>query len=81
MAGQTKNDILMQVEDAIAALASPDGRNAVDVLLANRSALVILNRVATELGRGAYERERQVLRKERAKARQLAGQVPLFGQS
>ncbi|HET6915538.1 MAG TPA: hypothetical protein VFH56_05555 [Acidimicrobiales bacterium] len=78
MAGQTKNDILMQVEDAISALSAPDGRHAVDVLLANRSALVILDRIATELGRGAYERDKQARRKERLRQQAVAGQTPLF---
>ncbi len=79
MAGQTKNDILMQVEDAISALGAPDGKHAVDVLLANRAALVILNRVATELGRGAYERDKQLRRKERQEQAAVAGTEPLPG--
>lgn len=78
MAGQTKNDILMQVEDAISALSAPDGKHAVDVLLANRAALVILNRVATELSLGAYERTKQERRKERLRQATVPGQTPLF---
>lgn len=79
MAGQTKNDILMQVEDAISTLGAPDGKHAVDVLIANRAALVILNRVATELGRGAYERDKQLRRKERQGQAAVAGTEPLPG--
>lgn len=79
MAGTTKNAILWRVEDAISALEGPDGSSALDVLLANRAALVILHHVAEDLALGAYERSKQERRKVRREAAALPGQTPLWG--
>lgn len=79
MAGTTKNEILWQVEDAISALEGPDGKTALDVLLANRAALVILHHLAEDLALGAYERSKQERRKVRRESAAPAGQTPLWG--
>lgn len=78
MAGTTKNELLWQVEDAISALAGPDGAHAGDVLRANRAALIILHRVAEDLALGAYERSKQERRKVRREAAVPDGQTPLW---
>ncbi len=78
MKGTTKNEILARVETAIEALQKPDGRNAIDVLLANRDALIVLHSIAIELAVGAYERDRQEARKARLERTSVAGQVPLW---
>lgn len=78
MSSYTKNDLLMGLEDAIEALSAPDGKHAVDVLLANRTALIILNRMADNLARGAADRERQNLRKARLRLQVSERDVPLF---
>lgn len=78
MKGTTKNAILARVEEAIAALEKPDGRNAIDVLLANRDALIVMHSIAIELAVGAYERDRQEARKLRREQASVAGQVPLW---
>jgi len=80
MKGTTKNDILSRIEEAVEALQKPDGRNAIDVLLANRAALSVLHDIAIELAVGAYERDRQAVRKQRLEAASVAGQVPLWDQ-
>jgi hypothetical protein len=78
MAGTTKNEILWALEDAIDALNGPDVLDAGDVLRANRAALIILNRMATDLAVGSYERSKQERRKERAAARAYGSDAPLF---
>lgn len=80
MKGTTKNDILERIEQAIDALQKPDGRNAIDVLLANRDALLVLHSIAIELAVGAYERDRQAARKARLEQTSVAGMVPLWDQ-
>lgn len=80
MKGTTKNEILERVETAIEALQKPDGRNAIDVLLANRDALIVLHSIAIELAVGAYERDRQEARKRRLEQSSVAGQVPLWNE-
>ena len=77
MASNTKNEILSLVESAIDILATPDGAKAVEVLLANRAAIVLLHSLATELALGAYERSKQERRKVRSRADLVAGQVEL----
>lgn len=72
MAVSTKNEMLSEVETVIDILSKPDGTSALPVLLANRAAIVILHRMATELAIGAYERSKQ----ERRKIRRLSDLVP-----
>jgi len=78
VAGTTKNQLLWRVEDAISALAGPDGAHAGDVLRANRAALIILHCMAEDLALGAYERSKQERRKVRREAAALGGQAPLW---
>lgn len=77
MATSTKNEILDQVESVIDVLSTPNGAAAIDVLLANRQALIQLHVLANELQLGAYERAKQARRKARQDVAAPAGQVPL----
>lgn len=78
MAGTTKNEILERVERAVDMLSIPDGGAAIDVLLANRAALIILHCLAEDLALGAYERSKQSRRKVRQEELLADRQTPLW---
>jgi len=81
VAVSTKNEMLSQVETAIDILSKPSGERPLDVLLANRAAIALLHRMATELAIGAYERSKQERRKVRRLSDLVPGQTELeFGQ-
>ena len=68
MMGTTKNEILDRVESVLEILQKASGQNAVEVLLANRDAIIHLHHLATDLSVGAGDRDRQKARKARRAA-------------